>query len=136
VETWKPEAFEMRGFAPRDADVVDRKAWALGPSAQHPSLSLRRFRLPIAARVRTRDGQPEYLAIDRRGLNGGGVESCAGPWRTSGGWWVDGASPHQSYSPDVGWDRDEWDVTVAGGTTYRMFRARDTDRWFVEGVVD
>ena len=140
VETWKPEAFEMRAFAPRDVDVVDRKQ-APGPRPQasgpHPALSLRRFRLPIAARVRTRDGQPEYVAIDRRGLSGGGVESCAGPWRTSGGWWVDGAGwAGESYSTDVGWDRDEWDVTVAGGTAYRLFRARDTDRWFVEGVVD
>jgi protein ImuB len=132
VETWKPEAFEMRAFAPRDTVVAERKpgpalrpeAWALRPAAQHPSLSLRRFRLPIAARVRTRDGQPEYVAIDRRGLSGGGVESCAGPWRTAGDWWREG------------WDRDEWDVTVAGGTTYRLCRARDTDRWFVEGVVD
>jgi protein ImuB len=145
VETWKPEAFEMRGFAPRDADVVDRKAWALGPSAQHPSLSLRRFRLPITARVRTRDGQPEYVAIDRRGLAGGGVEACAGPWRTSGGWWQgDGAGgaglrpvgPLRGGADESNWDRDEWDVTVAGGTTYRLFRARDTDRWFVEGIVD
>ena len=159
VETWKPEAFEMRGFAPRDADVVERKAsglrlqasglgpeaWALGPSPPHPSLSLRRFRLPITARVRTRDGQPEYVAIDRRGLAGGGVEACAGPWRTSGGWWQgDGAGgaglrpvgPLRGGAAESSWDRDEWDVTVASGTTYRLFRARDTDRWFVEGVVD
>jgi protein ImuB len=131
VDSWRSEAFEMRAFAPRDADVVDRKAsglrpeaWVVGLSAQHPSLSLRRFRLPIPARVRVKDGGPEYVAIDRRGLSGGGVESCAGPWRTAGDWWRDA------------WDRDEWDVTVAGGTTYRLFRARDTGRWFVEGVVD
>ena len=80
--------------------------------------------MPIAARVRVKDGSPEYVAIDRRGMNGGGIESCAGPWRTAGDWWREA------------WDRDEWDVTVAGGTTYRLFRARDTDRWFVEGVVD
>jgi protein ImuB len=158
VDTWKPEAFEMRTFAPVDSNDVHpheprRHGGASVPPwfvksvkdvSKDPSLALRRFRLPITARVRTRDGQPEYLAIDRRGLAGGGVEACAGPWRTSGGWWVDGAgrageagrAPHQPYSPESGWDRDEWDVTVAGGTTYRLFRARDTDRWFVEGVVD
>jgi hypothetical protein len=74
--------------------------------------------------VRVHDNLPDYIAIDRRGLSGGGVESCAGPWRTAGDWWCEG------------WDRDEWDVTVRGGTTYRLFRARDTDRWFVDGVVD
>ena len=87
-----------------------------------------------------KDGSPEYVAIDRRGLSGGGVASCAGPWRTSGGWWEGEPhqphQPHQPHSPCVGWDRDEWDVTVAGGTTYRLFRARDTDRWFVDGVID
>ena len=35
-----------------------------------------------------------------------------------------------------GWDRDEWDVTVSEGATYRVFRERDTDAWFVDGVVD
>jgi hypothetical protein len=92
--------------------------------SRQPRLALRRFRLPIPARVRTENAQPQYLAIDRRGMSGGGIESCAGPWRTAGDWWREG------------WDRDEWDVTVRGGTTYRLFRARDTDRWFVEGIVD
>jgi hypothetical protein len=34
------------------------------------------------------------------------------------------------------WNRDEWDVRLAGGMTWRIFRARDTGRWFVEGVMD
>jgi protein ImuB len=153
VDSWKPGAFEMRPFAPVDANVVHRKhdtprhrateaqkssfeksdlgasvprcvVSSVNDASEQPLLALRRFRHPIPARVRVRDAQPEYVAIDRRGLSGGGVESCAGPWRTAGDWWREG------------WDRDEWDVTVAGGTTYRLFRARDTDRWFVDGVVD
>src|SRR6185369_3911229 len=166
---WKPGAFEMRPFAPRDSNVVhsheprrhggtEVKTASLQDSKlrdsvppwfvdEHPKpqvvLALRRFRHAIPARVRVKDGSPEYVAIDRRGLSGGGVESCAGPWRTSGGWWEgEPHQPHQTHqpsqphSPRVGWDRDEWDVTVAGGTTYRLFRARDTDRWFVDGVID
>jgi protein ImuB len=136
---------------------------ALGPEARAlrpaPRLALRRFRHPIPARVRVHDDRPEYIAIDRRGLSGGGIESCAGPWRTSGGWWADRASgaggprvgpqsggtdgadlrsvgPLRGEAKAVSWDRDEWDVSVSGGTTYRLFRARDTNRWFVEGVVD
>ena len=35
-----------------------------------------------------------------------------------------------------GWDRDEWDVTLSDGATYRVYRERDTDAWFIEGVVD
>ena len=34
------------------------------------------------------------------------------------------------------WDRDEWDVTLSDGATYRLFRERDADAWFLEGVVD
>jgi protein ImuB len=53
------------------------------------------------------------------------VTTSAGPWRASGAWWC-----------EESWDRDEWDVALHDGTTYRVFRERDADRWFVEGVVD
>ena len=62
---------------------------------------------------------------DRGGMSGGGLKQCAGPWRTSGNWWTGQA-----------WDRDEWDVTLSDGVTYRVFRDRSTDAWFLEGVVD
>jgi protein ImuB len=129
VDSWRPEAFEMRAFAPVDSNVLGASVprcvvEPVNDLSKQPRLALRRFRHPIPARVRTENAQPLYLAIDRRGMSGGGIEACAGPWRTAGDWWREG------------WDRDEWDVTVRGGTTYRLFRARDTDRWFVDGVVD
>jgi hypothetical protein len=34
------------------------------------------------------------------------------------------------------WDREEWDVAVADGAVYRIFRDCDTDRWFVDAIVD
>ena len=37
---------------------------------------------------------------------------------------------------DRAWDRDEWDVALADGATYRVFRERDADAWFIEGIVD
>jgi protein ImuB len=60
-------------------------------------------------------------------LSGGRIEQCAGPWRTSGEWWAEG---------ERNWDRDEWDVTVGDGGTYRLYRERDSDHWFLEGIVD
>jgi hypothetical protein len=45
------------------------------------------------------------------------------------------APPHPPYQPRS-WDRDEWDVTLKDGATYRVFRERDADRWFIEGIVD
>jgi protein ImuB len=77
--------------------------------------------------VRLEDGRPVRVLTDRRGLHGGPVETSAGPWRTSGDWWKAG---------DTSWDRDEWDVELADGEVYRVFRERDTGAWFVDGVVD
>jgi protein ImuB len=121
VDAWTPGAFEMTPFAPRDGNVRE-------PAASPVSVALRRFRHPVPARVRVADGKPAGVTIDRRGVNGGGVKVCAGPWRTSGHWW-------RKHERD-GWDRDEWDVTLTDGATYRLFRARDTEQWFVDGVLD
>lgn len=34
------------------------------------------------------------------------------------------------------WSRDEWEVALADGAVYRIFRDRVTDGWFIDGVVD
>jgi hypothetical protein len=75
---------------------------------------------------------------------GGRVQACAGPWRTSGSWWRDRgqellqSSNHKIANAQMAqeWDRDEWDVTLSDGATYRIFRDRATHAWFVEGIVD
>jgi hypothetical protein len=38
--------------------------------------------------------------------------------------------------PEEPWDRDEWDVIVSDGATYRIFRERDANAWFIDGVLD
>jgi protein ImuB len=168
VDSWKPGAFEMRSFAPSDkgSGIGDRGSTAPEPRIPNPespipeprslipTLALRRFRHPVPARVRIEAGKPARVTIDRRGFSGGGVSGCAGPWRTSGGWWngngdqgsgirdqkprsnLDLRSPIPDPRSLTQWDRDEWDVTLSDGATYRLFRARDTDAWFVDGVVD
>ncbi len=73
------------------------------------------------------------VVTDRVAMPGGGVTACAGPWRTAGGWWTDGQ--HKVW-PVGAWDHDEWDVTLSDGATYRVFRDRRTDVWFIEGIVD
>jgi hypothetical protein len=35
-----------------------------------------------------------------------------------------------------GFNRDEWDVRLTDGAVYRIFRDCDTDRWFIDAVVD
>lgn len=140
VDSWQPGAFAMQPFAPADAPPlpVSGQGQASGQASAQASVALRRFRLPIPARVHVESGKPSRVTTDRRGLSGGRVEQCAGPWRTSGAWWEGDAdvSGRSHERGDGGWDRDEWDVTLNDGATYRVFRERDTDHWFMEGIVD
>ena len=137
VDTWRPGAFAMKPFAPRECAGVLRRHEPrrhdsalprpvdMNAAAPPVVVALRRFRMPIPARVRVEDGRPVRLIVDRHGFSSGRVVTAAGPWRTSGAWW-EGNS----------WNRDEWDVALADGVTYRLFRQRDADRWCIEGVVD
>jgi hypothetical protein len=166
VDSWQPGAFAMGRFAPADQIVgqvgrvgrvgKDATPPASSPhpasspyDAPSPQMALRRFRIPVPARVRVERGAPVRVVSDRQGLGGGTVETCAGPWRTSGGWWsgdgagrageagkAGGASGAGGVSGGSGWDRDEWDVTLRDGATYRVFREREADAWFIEGIVD
>ncbi len=114
------------------------------PEARSPkpeaSVSLRRFRLPIAVTVAVDRGRPVSVRADRHGLRGGRVEAWAGPWRTSGEWWmVHGMQ--ESGGPGTrrghpGWNREEWDVALGDGGVYRIFEDRDLGRWFIEGILD
>jgi protein ImuB len=173
VDSWQPGAFGVKPFAPVDGNAIHRDGPRRRGDAErpinplnvlrvsasprpvevevtNPAVTLRRFRFPVPARVRVDAGKPARVTTDRPGLNGGRVETCAGPWRTSGGWWGNeagkagevsagaphvSAPPHPPYQPRS-WDRDEWDVTLKDGATYRVFRERDADRWFIEGIVD
>jgi protein ImuB len=117
-----PDAFEMVSFAPDQRP----RGLTLVKSSERQPLVLRRFRPPVAVRVTCDRGRPARLAIDRRGMPGGRVEQCAGPWRTSGAWWDGGTH----------WDRDEWDVALSDGSVCRLYRDRASGIWFVEGVVD
>ncbi|HXG89909.1 MAG TPA: hypothetical protein VNJ02_16395 [Vicinamibacterales bacterium] len=147
VDSWKLGAFEMAAFEVRSAECKGLSAaGAPSPALSTPALStpalstqdsalstsasaLRRFRLPVPARVQVQEGRPVRVMTDRRGVNGGPVVQAAGPWRTSGEWWND-AEPGQP------WDRDEWDVAIGDGTVYRIYVERDIGQWFLEGVVD
>src|SRR5436190_7563573 len=129
IDSWRPGAFSMAPFAPLEAPSGGRDGGE-GREGGALVVALRRFRFAVPARVLVEDGRPVRVTTERRGINGGRIDKAAGPWRTSGDWWLaDGgeASP---------WDRDEWDVTVSDGVTYRLFRERDANAWFIDGVLD
>jgi protein ImuB len=119
--------------------------------------ALRRCRQPVPARVVTERDRPVRVTTDRRGFGGGDVTHAAGPWRTSGDWWAGRAGrageagrsgdagteagvthpAHPPYQPHLpSWNRDEWDVALGDDGVYRIFRDRDTDAWFIDGIFD
>jgi protein ImuB len=186
VDSWQPGVFAMKPFNP-GSGIGDQGSGRI-PDAQCPRIALRRFRIPVPARVRMEHDKPQHVSIDRAAVHlgsritdpigsriaapgsqlGGCVQACAGPWRTSGHWWCDRArmsvknarhdagyalqaADAQSYrepTTSLGlcvsvarnrceeWDRDEWDVTLSDGATYRIFRERATHAWFVDGSYD
>ena len=162
VDSWEPGAFAMKPFMPLDTndlhlrhdtqrhrDTEDNTSRSLihglsasvarcvveeNDASKLPVVALRRFRHPVPIRVHVTQGKPSSVSIMQRGLSGGAIDSCAGPWRTSGGWWESGI-PARSATRSA-WDRDEWDVVLMAGPTYRLFRERHSDKWFLDGVVD
>ena len=139
VDTWKPGAFAMTAFHPAES----RTSPVTAP-VQHDVMTsaLRRFRFPIPTRVVVSEGRPARVQTDRQGFTSGAIVQAAGPWRTSGEWWLetgrqaDRPTGQQGSSREGGWDRDEWDVAMADGTVYRLVVEREVGQWFLEGVID
>jgi protein ImuB len=141
-DSWEPGVFGMKAFAPRESTDSHARGTHVHGTRRHgdteisltdlrasvpscPVAAVRRFRSPVPVRVRLDAGKPSRLTTDRRGLDGGRIDMCAGPWRTSGAWWDSQI-----------WNRDEWDVTLQDGATYRLFHERESGNWFLDGVVD
>ena len=85
------------------------------------------------------------VTTDRRGFAGGTVVRASGPWRTSGEWWDTGAGGSGKAGEAGragkaggagGWDREEWDVTLNDGGSYRVFMDRATGGWFIDAICD
>ena len=55
----------------------------------------------------------------------GRIRVASGPWRLEDEWWSEDAI-----------ERDYWDIELAGGGLYRIFRQRATGDWYADGVYD
>ncbi len=139
LDTCDERVVRMNSFAPeRDREPRDpgrgepAGAAGISPAAPPLGLCLRRFRLPIAATVVVEHGAPVQVT-PACGLPGGRIVVRAGPWRSSGRWWA----PVSPLASAEAWDRDEWDVELAGpGGVFCLARDRATGRWEVQGVFD
>lgn len=128
LDTFDARRIEMASFRlPKAVASLRPVASARTTPALYPAPCLRRFRLPIAARVIVERGAPVRVMPAARALAGGRVVDAAGPWRSSGGWWT--------FDRAV-WDRDEWDLELADGGVYRVTKDRQRGVWEIEGVLD
>jgi protein ImuB len=150
LDTYRPGAFSMNPF-PTDHDDHRARGRTGGmgrmvehaepPRPPHPALpaypappalgvAVRRCRQPIPAVVAiSESGAPMKVITHRRGFAGGSVLRAMGPWKTSGEWWTGGAG-------GAGWDRDEWDVALSDGASYRVFLDRASGGWFIDAILD
>jgi protein ImuB len=175
VDTYRPGAFGMVRFATEhgaETSEVGSRKFASSErredshvglrqtsnfklqTSQYPLAAFRRCRQPVPARATVgTDGRPVRITTDRRGYTGGAVVQCAGPWRTSGDWWMSksevrsqndlrppggGLSQTSNFKLQTSgcWDRDEWDVALGDGAVYRVFRDRSTDAWYIDAIAD
>ncbi len=115
LDTHRPGGFRRLDLRPRPRDPGGRRPpSAAGGAARLPSPAPR----PRDAREgRARRSWPPPACAAR-------WWPAAGPWRASGDWW------------DVAWSREEWDVALASGGVFRIFRDRLREAWYVEGEVD
>ena len=110
LDTYRPDAITME---PLQAKEQEQKSFIRHlplPARNFLRLSLRRFRPPVATRLRSEQ-----------------IAACAGPWRSCGNWWKD---------PSLQWSRDEWDVELLDGPIYRVYWDFHKKTWFLEGIYD
>jgi protein ImuB len=152
LDTHQPDAFRMKRFQPRNPEAKDTKSKSSArntmtndqrPTTALPTTAFRTLRPALAAQVWLREGRPVRLACDPIGA-GRATENvlwAAGPWRTSGNWWVfpEGTpAPESSATPQV-WHREQWDVALSSPTHVALYRVSHdllSQEWFVEGSYD
>ncbi|HKA14870.1 MAG TPA: hypothetical protein VKH41_07625, partial [Myxococcota bacterium] len=117
VDTHHPDAFALAPFAvtlPRGAP--ERRPFTA-------ALALRALRPPVPAQVRLHQQNPDWI---RSAIANGRVVRCAGPWRTTGGWW----------SPEERFAFDQFDVQSEDGVVVRLRFDHIRREWQIDAVYD
>ncbi len=136
VDAHRPEHFELAPYDPPPPPPVRRR-----PARGRGLLSVRALRPPVELEVI--EGEESSPADPRRLLSirtapaaaassdakrppiDGRVRVAAGPWHLEEGWWTDDPA-----------EREYWDVELAGGGLYRIYRDRRTGTWYADGIYD
>ena len=141
VDGYLPERHELANYDPPPPPRVRRS-----PRKGRGLLAVRVLRPPMEVDVITNALPSSPDAIPTRHLalqeihslvnateeNGrkqlrieGSVRIASGPWTLEDGWWTEAAT-----------QRDYWDVELARGGLYRVYRERGSGKWYVDGVYD
>ena len=137
VDGHRPERVTLVAYEPPPPPKVR-------PPSQkgHGLLAVRVLRPPVPLEVLQAAGSPdtvdeaaiappaEVLPVVAEGSTGrpglqGRVEVASGPWHLEEGWWTE--------EPVA---RDYWDVELADGGLYRIYRERASGEWFADGIYD
>jgi protein ImuB len=122
----RPERFASSGYEPPPPPEIARP-----PRAGRGLLAVRVLRPPVSLEVMESPGEPGGRPARVRSAHdatpeiAGSVRVAAGPWSMEEGWW--------SEAPAA---RDYWDVELAEGGLYRLYRDRASRAWFADGVYD
>ena len=144
MDTHRPGAFRMKRFGVKRRDEASKgkfkgrkrsKRAIRNPQSaiRNPQyhMGFRVFRPPLRAKVESVSGRPARISARAGdGTINGKVLRLAGPWRTSGEWWM-----------EERWDRAEWDVALGATASekqvlYRIYYDLRSDAWFIEGMFD
>jgi protein ImuB len=122
-DSHRPDAYAMTVFAPHSgAGFLTRDGEADAEPARG-SLAVRALRPPLPAQVHASLGNPEWIQSP---LANGEVVQCAGPWRTTGGWW----------SREERFAFDHFDVQTSDGLVVRLRLDLITGCWQIDAVYD
>lgn len=127
-EVWAEKSEENEGGGgmmveeDKPAEVWRRGNWTseILPVNEVRGPALRHFRPSRRVEVVADGGVPKRI---EKGNPAGLIEAVRGPWIYSGSWWEGG-----------GWNRVEWDISVAGGI-YRLAQ-EGGGNWELEGMYD
>ena len=119
------EVIEAEEASPAGHDELAEPVTAYGgPDPADAGAPAGRRRL-LSVRTVPERGAPSETAQVKRPPIDGRVRVAAGPWRLEEGWWTDDPA-----------DREYWDVELAGGGLYRIYRDRRTGTWYADGIYD
>lgn len=125
-----PAPNDVSSYPPRTEDhyIAEPRACYIA----RPEADLMQLQLRSVKSLESRKARVDYSRKDERPVSTtprpeieGSIRVASGPWTLEEGWWCD--SPVE---------RDYWDIELTNGGVYRIYRERETGKWFADGMYD